>query len=548
MFSSSSVRNLLTDPATCPDVDAPSCASSVVPSSGLSKGSQMEIFSQHCVMFVKVPKVIVCGNVGYKVWKKNHVLSNAAEAFAAKLAPAYVLCTLHRVISPLVYQFVDKDGKNVGKYHIKDLKRYRGSKDEDHVNSPHDEGRRESQKLEWTEEADIAFNKLKESSVSAPILATPDFSKLFTIQCDASDVSVGCVLTQVIVPKSKRSEVFESCHADPQSAHLGVFQTLNRLRELYYFPRMLQEVKKYVRKCNVCAAQKVENSARPGLMGQPKKVHFPWQYVSVDILGQLPRSKDGFSYLLMVSDYFTKYSLLHPLKKATDPLIEKFLEDQVFLIYGAPQILACDNGVQFTGHVFRRLAGRYEVKIFYNCKYHPQVNAVELVNRVVGAAIRSYLKNNDHRSWDREVHKIAFAIRTAVHEGSFHGRIQPPGDISFEEDRRKYGEEIDKLSDLYLDVRSRLSGAYVENSRQYNLRKRPGENYQVGDKVWKKNHVLSNAAGGLAAKLAPAYVLCTVHRVILPLVYQLVDKDGKNVGKYHMKDLKRYRGSEDENQ
>ncbi|KAG5860651.1 hypothetical protein JTB14_030166 [Gonioctena quinquepunctata] len=94
----------------------------------------------------------------------------------------------------------------------------------------------------------------------------------------------------------------------------------------------------------------------------------------------------------------------------------------------------------------------------------------------------------------------------------------------------------------------RLSEAYVKNSRQYNLRKRPGENYQIGDKVWKKNHVLSNAAEGFAAKLAPAYILCTVHRVISPLVYQLVDKDGKNVGKYHMKDLKRYRGSEDEDQ
>ncbi|KAG5869033.1 hypothetical protein JTB14_025922 [Gonioctena quinquepunctata] len=139
-----------------------------------------------------------------------------------------------------------------------------------------------------------------------------------------------------------------------------------------------------------------------------------------------------------------------------------------------------------------------------------------------------------------------YDMRTKA-KGSFYGKIQPPGDISFEEDRSKYGEEIDKLSDLYLDVRSRLSEAYVKNSRQYNLRKRPGENYQIGDKVWKKNHVLSNAAEGFA-ELAPAYILCTVHRVISPLVYQLVDKDGKNVGKYHMKDLKRYRGSEDEDQ
>lgn len=589
-------------------------------------------------------------------------------------------------------------------------------------------GKRKSQKIEWTDSAEDSFRRIKEALVSAPILVSPDFRKQFTIQCDASDIGVGCVLTQegesgqevviafasrtltsaerkytvtekelaailfgtekfrcyvegtrfrvitdhysllwlnrlkdpsgrlarwavklqqfdmmiehrkgalnivpdalsraplevcvvlvdradaetdkwynkmldnvlqspekysewkvdagllykriasnygihtnlpewkIVVPKGRRLTIFKDCHDNPQAAHLGTFKTVQRIKELYYWPKLAQDVRKYVRHCNICSAQKTSTFARPGLMGQPKKVNFPWQYVSVDLLGPLPRSKNGYAYLLMVSDYFSKYCLFHPLKKATAPLIEKFLEEQVFLVYGAPQILACDNGVQFTGNIFKRLAAQYDVKIFYNARYHPQVNAVERVNRVVEAAIRSYLKETDHCCWDQEIHKIGFALRTAVHEatgfspsmlnfgryvpsrGSFYGKIDATKDLDLTNtNREEYFSEMDKLPDLYHDVRRRLAEAYSRNAKSYNLRKRPAESYHVGDKVWRKNYVLSKGSENFAAKLAPKFVLCTVRKVISPLVYQLIGPDGKDVGKYHVKDLKPYHGSE----
>jgi hypothetical protein len=48
----------------------------------------------------------------------------------------------------------------------------------------------------WTEECSSAFTKLKELLISAPHLSAPDFSRLFTIQCDASSFVLGAVLTQ----------------------------------------------------------------------------------------------------------------------------------------------------------------------------------------------------------------------------------------------------------------------------------------------------------------------------------------------------------------
>lgn len=48
----------------------------------------------------------------------------------------------------------------------------------------------------WTPAADEAFDKLKMALITTLVLALPDFSKDFTIECNASDVGVGAVLPQ----------------------------------------------------------------------------------------------------------------------------------------------------------------------------------------------------------------------------------------------------------------------------------------------------------------------------------------------------------------
>lgn len=48
----------------------------------------------------------------------------------------------------------------------------------------------------WTQEADAAFNQLKQALVSAPVLQLPDFSKPFTIETYASESGIGAVLSQ----------------------------------------------------------------------------------------------------------------------------------------------------------------------------------------------------------------------------------------------------------------------------------------------------------------------------------------------------------------
>ena len=50
--------------------------------------------------------------------------------------------------------------------------------------------------IEWTDECQVAFDKLKELCTSTPILAYANYKKPFQLQTDASDFSLGAVLYQ----------------------------------------------------------------------------------------------------------------------------------------------------------------------------------------------------------------------------------------------------------------------------------------------------------------------------------------------------------------
>ncbi|XP_068649085.1 uncharacterized mitochondrial protein AtMg00860-like [Aristolochia californica] len=54
--------------------------------------------------------------------------------------------------------------------------------------------------FQWTDEAATAFQNLKTTLATAPVLRLPDFGEMFIVECDASGSGIGAVLLQVNHP------------------------------------------------------------------------------------------------------------------------------------------------------------------------------------------------------------------------------------------------------------------------------------------------------------------------------------------------------------
>ena len=85
-------------------------------------------------------------------------------------------------------------------------------------------------------------------------------------------------------------------------------------------------------------------------------------------------------------------------------------------------------------------------------------------------------------------------------------------------------------------VLDQLRKAYEKNVRHYDIATKP-LCFELGEKIWHKNHVLSNQALHFSSKLAPKYVPGLVERKLGRYTYIIKDLETGQDSKYHANDL-----------
>lgn len=235
----------------------------------------------------------------------------------------------------------------------------------------------------------------------------------------------------------------------------------------------------------------------------------------------------------------------------TGPTV-KFLEEEVFLVYGVPEVLLSDNASQFKSQKFNSLLRKYQIKSFKNARYFPQNNSTERVNRTIGAAIRAYLED-DHREWDLHIPEIACAMRNATHEGTkmspysiMFGRDMvtntefyaiPAVKRDFMDDS-EHQQRMQRMGKINKIVKENLVEAHQKSAARYNLRTRPVQ-FNEGEIVWKRNFIQSKAANAMMAKLLDPFIKCKIKKRNGANTYTLEDMNGKELGIFHTKDIKK---------
>ena len=337
-------------------------------------------------------------------------------------------------------------------------------------------------------------------------------------------------------------------------AHLGFEKTLSTIQQKYFWPRMSADVLRFCKNCMTCKRSKVDNINPNPPCGKEKICHRPWEMISIDFIGPYPRSRSGNAYALVVTDYFSKFSLIQVMRQATTAAVIKFLENNVFLLFGVPNVLISDNGPQFISRAFKQFLERYNVNHWNLAAYRPNPNPTERVNRVIVSAIRSSLENKTQKDWDQGIQFIASAIRNTVHDSTGY----TPYFVNFGRNIISSGTEYDHLRDtdqninqdpskiskdmenLYEAVRINLARAYKRYAGNYNLRSTRNIKFEPGEIVLKKNFYQSDKSANFNAKLAPKYSEAKVKRQTGTNTYELWDTNmNKRLGIFHSSVLKK---------
>lgn len=246
----------------------------------------------------------------------------------------------------------------------------------------------------------------------------------------------------------------------------------------------------------------------------------------------------------MVIDLFSKFVLLKAMERVTVEATITFLQENVFLKYGVPEILISDNGPQLKSIAFAEFLEKYGVQHWKTPNYHPQANATEAANKTIKNAVRAYIRDKDtQREWDANLSELNCAVNTSFHTSTKFSPFSVLYGYEMKTNANAYtaGDKETVHAPQFIAIREKvakyLREAYEKSKQRYDLRT-TDISYSENDIVWKKNTILSNAGEYLSSKLLDRYVKCVVKAKVGSNSYLLTDMNGKEIGVHSTKDLK----------
>ena len=123
----------------------------------------------------------------------------------------------------------------------------------------------------------------------------------------------------------------------------------------------------------------------------------------------------GHRFVLVATDYFTKWSEAIPLKKMTHTEVIKFITEHIIHRFGIPQTLTTDQGSSFMSHQVREFAESYNIKLRNSSPYYAQANGqAGSINKILIKLIKKKIEDNPRR-WHDLLSEALWAHRISRH-------------------------------------------------------------------------------------------------------------------------------------
>jgi hypothetical protein len=154
-------------------------------------------------------------------------------------------------------------------------------------------------------------------------------------------------------------EILKDFHDEPCGSHFADKRTTYKILNLgYYWPSIFKDSKKYVRSCDSC--QMMGKPLPTNEMPLKPQVHIkPFEKWALDFIGPINPPSKGKQYILVCTDYVTKWVEAKELVRATEQSVVNFLFEEIFVRFGIPREIVTNQGAQFTSKLVQDIKKKY---------------------------------------------------------------------------------------------------------------------------------------------------------------------------------------------
>ena len=222
------------------------------------------------------------------------------------------------------------------------------------------------------------------------------------------------------LPEVRRG-ILRMYHDHPSSGHPGRDETIRKVQERFWWPRMKEWIAKYVQGCSTCQQSKI-------LTHRPKVPMYkiptisnarPFQRVAMDLITGLPQKKGYNAILTIVDQGCSRAAIFLPCStEITGPGIAQLYFDHVYRWFGLPDKIISDRDPRFTSHFGRALTKKLGIEQNLSSAFHPQTDGLsERKNQWIEQYLRIVTSQHpeDWTNW--------LALATAVHNNRRNATI-----------------------------------------------------------------------------------------------------------------------------
>ncbi|KAJ9544420.1 hypothetical protein OSB04_024127 [Centaurea solstitialis] len=363
------------------------------------------------------------------------------------------------------------------------------------------------------------------------------------------------LLLRCVTNKMQIDRILQEMHDGECGNRAGGRSLANRIsRQGYYWPTLREDAIRYVRHCDAC-------QRHSGMTHRPSEplhsVLIPWPLMrwGMDIVGKLPPAPGQKVYLLVLTDYFSKWIEAGAFSQVRDKEVISFIQNNIIHRFGVPSEIICDNGSQFISDKTRTFCEKRGIKLVTSTPRYPQSNGLaESSNKVIINSIRKRLKGAKGK-WVEELPSVLWANRTTPRASTgqtpyslvygceavlpIEAQIPVARNRTFDQNAINLSYDLDDLEELRENALRKMAAQKGLVERHFN-KKVKAKIFQVGDYVLR--HVFQNTqepnAGKLSIKWEGPYI---ISKVIGNGAYQLTTMEGIEIPRsWNAHHLKRY--------